>query len=330
MAGGRIRGNTKMYSIVVPTFNRSSTSTLTVQSLLAQETNLPYEVIVVDSSSTDDTRERIQALVRRAPERLRYLLKEEQGLSAARNAGVAAARSDIIAFVDDDTIVHPGWLTAIAETYREYPDAWCVGGKIVLQLPEVLPPWFSCSSTTLSDHLTGLDLGDDTIKREYPDDVWAANFTVRRDAINRVGLFDPTLGPHGRRRMMAEETELCWRIQWAGGGVYYCGRAVVMHPVPNARITKRYFRQRACWGGRTWRLVDRKDVVMVTSQDLSVRGLKVMKNWITSWMSPGGVDRCAVFEDELKFWLGLGYVYQAMLMRYRFSWTNAVGGRQPR
>jgi glucosyl-dolichyl phosphate glucuronosyltransferase len=305
-----------VFSIIVPTFNRSAVSSLAVKSLLAQEANFAYEVIVVDNNSTDDTRERIQRLCEHAPEKLRYLFEKKQGVSVARNAGITAARGDIIAFIDDDAIAQPGWLNALAETYHMHPDAWCVGGKIILELPEELPLWFGCGSEILMSHLGRLDLGDATVERRYPNDVFGGNFSVRRDVLGRVGLFDITLGPVDRYRIESEETELCWRIQQAGGAVYYCGRAIVTHLVPAARMTKRYFRSRARWSGRTWALLDRKDVLHVRPGDLLRAALRIARNWIRSWISPGWVDRCKVFEEELAFWRCLGYLQQAALTRF--------------
>ena len=303
-----------MLSVIVPTFNRASSCVLAAQSVLAQDTRVPHEVIIVDNNSTDDTRQRIQALRRQAPQRLRYVFEGKQGLSAARNAGIATARGNIIAWLDDDALARPGWLDALAETYRTHPDAWCVGGKIVLALPEVLPRWFN-HSFLLTSQLGLLDLGDATIERRYPDFVFGGNFSVRRDALDRVGPFDTRLGLAGAWRVESEEADLCWRIQQTGGAVYYCGRAIVAHVVPAARITKRYFRRRAYWAGRTWRLLHRTDIWDLRPRDLARAALRVVRGMIESWVSPRRVDRRRGFENELKLWQCAGYQYQAFLAR---------------
>ncbi len=303
-----------MFSIVVPTFNRAQVSSLAVESLLAQDASVPYEIIVVDNNSTDDTRVRIQALLEKAAGRLRYILERRRGCSAARNAGVAAARGSIIAFVDDDAIADPGWLEALDRTYRSHPDAWCVGGRILLRLPGARPRWFDPHSTTLMDYLSGLDLGDATIERRYPNDVWGANFSVRRSALERVGLFDTRLGLAGSHLTLGEETELCWRIQEAGGGVYYCGEAVVTHVVPKTRLTKRYFRTRACWLGRTWRLLDREDVLVVHPRQLARAAVSGIVNCIRSSRFVRAARARKAFEAELGSWLRVRFVYQQFVM----------------
>ena len=315
----------ELFSIIIPTFNRAPAIAIAVESVLAQDARVQSEVIVVDNGSTDDTRARIQRVAQRTAGRVRYLFESGPGVARARNAGAAAARGSIIGFIDDDAIARPGWLEALAETYRTYPDAWCVGGKILLQLPAALPPWFDPQSETMRAYLSGLDLGDGTLKRSYPNDVWGANFSVRRDAVARVGLFDPALGPHPGRPMLAEETEVCWRIQAAGGSVYYCGAAVVSHVIPEARLTKRSLRSRAYWTGRTWGLLDRKDVVAFSPRLLPRLAASGITNWIASSRCVGTAQRQQAFERELRAWFGMGFLHQRFVM----AMTRHPGLRPP-
>jgi glycosyltransferase involved in cell wall biosynthesis len=314
-----------LYSIVVPTFNRARSVRRSVESLFAQVGGAPREILVIDSGSTDDTEQHIHALARTAPTPLRYVRAGEQGASAARNAGLAASRGEIVAFIDDDEIADAGWLAALAETYRDHPDAWCVGGKIVLALPEAVPSWFSRSSRYLTGCLGGLDLGDGTLRREYPDDVWGGNFSVRREAFDRIGGFDTDLGPRGARHLSCEETDLCWRIQAAGGAVYYCGRAVVTHVVPEVRLTRRAFREQEYWHGRSKWLLDRKS---------GRRGPRVPRE-ASGGIAPPGRPRPAAgaptgsFEGELRYWRALGYAAAsaADAAVRRSSWTDATDTR---
>src|SRR5207302_9381358 len=96
-----LRGHS-MYSVVVPTFNRARNISTILESLLAQDTDLPYEIIVVDNNSSDETGAVTRVHEARGDGKLRYIFQREQGLSLARNAGIAAAKGEVIAFVDDD------------------------------------------------------------------------------------------------------------------------------------------------------------------------------------------------------------------------------------
>ena len=82
------------FSIVIPTYNRAEELRATLQSLSALETSDPWEVIVADNNSTDDTSQVVREAAPGFPVELRYVFEREQGRSAALNAGIrASARS---------------------------------------------------------------------------------------------------------------------------------------------------------------------------------------------------------------------------------------------
>ena len=97
-------------TVVVPTSGRAGYLEVTLDSLSGQRTATPHEVIVVDDGSTDATAEVAERLGVRA---VRHA--ERRGLNAARNTGLREARGELIAFVDDDVFVPPGWLAALVE-----------------------------------------------------------------------------------------------------------------------------------------------------------------------------------------------------------------------
>src|SRR3569832_2083129 len=103
-------------SVVVATYNRCEILPGPLDSLINQEGTTAYEVIVVDNNSTADTRNVI-AKLRAKPgyEKLTYYFEENQGVSHARNRGIAAARASIIAFTDDDIRPATIWVPSISE-----------------------------------------------------------------------------------------------------------------------------------------------------------------------------------------------------------------------
>lgn len=97
-------------SVVIPAYNASATILETIESVFAQ-TFQDFEVLVVNDGSTDDTRQKVQA-VADADDRLRILSQQNGGVSAARNNGIATATGEWVAFLDADDI----WLPEKLET----------------------------------------------------------------------------------------------------------------------------------------------------------------------------------------------------------------------
>src|SRR5215203_2265789 len=145
-------------SVVVATYNRCEILPGTLESLMNQDGGTVYEVIVVDNNSTDETRSVIDNL-RQKPgyEKLIYLFEEKQGVSHARNKGIAAARGSILAFTDDDIRPAPGWLSAITGAFKRFPEADCIGGKVLPHPETKFPEWLTDKYWT---PLALLDLGD--------------------------------------------------------------------------------------------------------------------------------------------------------------------------
>jgi hypothetical protein len=95
-----------LVSIVIPTHNRARHLPLAVESALGQ-THPEVEVVVVDDGSTDETPRLLEAMTRKEP-RLRVIRHQEShGAPKARNAGVVAARGEVVGFLDDDCVYHP-------------------------------------------------------------------------------------------------------------------------------------------------------------------------------------------------------------------------------
>jgi glycosyltransferase involved in cell wall biosynthesis len=122
-----------MLSIVMPAHNeeRFVGSAVAAAVRSAKETGLPFEVIVVDDSSTDRT----PAIG--AEQGARVIHIERRQIAAARNAGAAVAKGDILFFIDADTLANPDAIRACLRALR----LGAVGGGCVFTFDGVLPPW---------------------------------------------------------------------------------------------------------------------------------------------------------------------------------------------
>ncbi len=118
-----------LISVITPTRNRARLLPRAIDSVLAQ-TYPKLELIVVDDGSTDETTEVIAAI---ADPRLRSLRVEHRGVGAARNAGLAEARGELIAYVDDDNAMHPTWLKSVAWGFEQRPEIDVLYGGMVIE-----------------------------------------------------------------------------------------------------------------------------------------------------------------------------------------------------
>jgi glycosyltransferase involved in cell wall biosynthesis len=166
-------------SVVIPTYNYGRYVVDAVESVLAQ-TYADYEIIVVDDGSTDDTSSRLEPF----RDRLRYLRQENQGLSAARNRGIAAARGELIGLLDSDDRWHPRFLEFMAPCFENDPNLALLGSSSIFSAE---CRWVE----TLESELNVSDLSVESFLTTHPIAPSAAMF--RRDVLDTVGLFDITL-----------------------------------------------------------------------------------------------------------------------------------------
>ena len=235
-------------SAIICTHNGARVLEKAISSLRNQDypDNL-YEIIVVDNASTDETPDVVAKVNRSGGKQVRYVEEPRLGLSHARNAGVRAAESDLVAFIDDDALADEGWLSGLVRVYAEH-DAACVGGKVVPIWSASRPRWLP---EELHISLTIVDMGDETRQLfglEYPA---GTNVSFSKAALDHVGAFDPSLGRRGELLLSGEEDELCSRLEKAGYKRFYTPHAVVHHVVPASRLNKRWLMRRAYWQGRT-------------------------------------------------------------------------------
>jgi GT2 family glycosyltransferase len=191
-------------------------------------------VIVIDH---DD--ELLDMCVARWPQHRVIPNRYAQGLSGARNTGVAHATGDVIGFLDDDATAQAGWLDALTAGFSN-KSVGGVGGRVLpawsAAPPNWLPPEFlwvvGCS-------YVGLPSAVAEIRNPI-----GANMAFTRSVFERVGGFREEIGRVGTIPLGCEETELSIRARAAGFSIWYRPDAIVHHWVPAERLTPRYFLRR--------------------------------------------------------------------------------------
>jgi glycosyltransferase involved in cell wall biosynthesis len=193
-----------LVSVVIPARDAEATLAQTVTAALAQELDGDFEVIVVDDGSADRT-----AAI--AAEHGAHVVRRESpvGPADARNAGVAAARGELIAFTDADCEPAPGWLRAGVAALES---ADLVQGRVEPQ-PGVDPGPF--------DHVI--------VVREESGLYQTANLFVRREWFERVEGFKPFIDP--AQGHFGEDLVFGWAVRRAGGRSAFAHDALVYHEV---------------------------------------------------------------------------------------------------
>ncbi len=174
---------------------------------------------------------------------MRVIMCDEPGLSHARNAGISAAETSIIAFIDDDALVQDGWLPALLDGFTQNKKALICGGKTLPSLQGEAPGWYS---NKLATHLSCIDWGNKARALAPGEWVVGANVAYRKEVFERFGLFDPSLGRRGHATLLSnEETALMGKVGLAS--TFYLPKMLVKHLIPPSRLQQDWFRKRVCW-----------------------------------------------------------------------------------
>ncbi|WP_425577928.1 glycosyltransferase [Streptomyces glaucus] len=219
-------------SVVVATRERADRLARALDSLLAQD-HPDFEIVVVDNAPvTHETRDLVE---RKYGERVRYVCEPVPGLAVAHNRGVAVARTEVVAFTDDDVVADPRWLTELTAPFAADPRLGCATGLI-------LPARLRTPAQVLLESHGGFAKG--FTPRTYdpksppPDEPLfpftagrfgsGANMAFRTAVLRAVGGFDPATGA-GTPARGGDDLYGFVRVLAAGHRLHYTPQALVWH-----------------------------------------------------------------------------------------------------
>jgi glycosyltransferase involved in cell wall biosynthesis len=199
------------FSVVIPCYNAAATVAETIASV-QQQTCTDFEIVAVDNNSTDRTADVLDEL-RLSEPRLRVVKQPVQGLPAARNAGIRAARGAFIAFLDADDLFDAEYLERHAENLAD--------GSIGLSYSRIrlVDAVGRPTGNVTSPRLDGLGAGD--LLRSNP---CTSMVVACREVFERAGLFDESF-----RRL--EDQEWLFRVAAAGFAFRGIGRALASYRI---------------------------------------------------------------------------------------------------
>lgn len=212
-------------SVIIPCYNGANYIGVQLEALARQEWDQPWEVIVVDNGSTDNSVEIVESYGERLPGLRVVRAVERQGRGYALNAGAAEARGEALAFCDVDDEVAPGWVAAMGAALSKYA---LVGGA--LEHDKLNQPWV-------------VEARGRAQEQEFMDCWYApylpfsfgSNLGIKRALHKLIGGYDVDLD------IACEDMDYCWRAQEAGARLYFVPEAVVHYRLRHS--FKAIFRQ---------------------------------------------------------------------------------------
>ncbi|OKH56210.1 glycosyl transferase family 2 [Calothrix sp. HK-06] len=197
-------------SVIIPCYNAASTIGCQLEAIASQEWSEPWEVIVADNGSTDNSVAIVKTFQERIPSLVIVDASAKRGPSFARNCGASVAKGEGLAFCDADDEVAPGWIAAMGEALAKYDyvGGYCLHNKLN-------EPWLA--KRYGSEKGSGVDYD-----HPYLPIVPSCNMGVKRAVHEAVGGFDENF-------MMIEDIDYCWRIQEMGVKVHDAWDAIVQY-----------------------------------------------------------------------------------------------------
>jgi glucosyl-dolichyl phosphate glucuronosyltransferase len=199
----------------------------------------------------------LEATVASVPFPTRVLHEPHPGKSAALNTGIAASSADYIGLIDDDEELAPDWFRVVEEALASEP-ADFLGGR-VLPLPgSEIPDWIPEGYWAV---LGPADSGpvERPFDRDFPGMLKGGNAVISRAMLEKVGPYNPDLGPRIDRRLLScEDEDMYLRLVDAGARGRYLPNLIVYHCVHPERLRKNYYRAWSFWQGASKGVLGRR------------------------------------------------------------------------
>ena len=227
------RSDSLSLGVVVPCYNETDTISGCLDGLIAQGEAID-EIIIVDNNSSDATASIVESYIKKH-KKIRLLHEKKQGVQFARNTGLSAAQSDIIARIDADTMVEKKWAVALKDFYdkKEHSDVGAASGQT--HYFDVPFPRVSQFFTNLFTHLANQKLAD-------AHSIYGANMSLRREAWQQIKN-DVCMRPG-----IMEDQDLGYHIVETGFSTGYIPSAIARVSGRRMRMSPlRYWRYNKQW-----------------------------------------------------------------------------------
>jgi glycosyltransferase involved in cell wall biosynthesis len=217
-------------SVIIPAYNASATIGQVLEALSKQNVSKPFEVIVVDDGSSDNTADIVRSFIGAGlePARTKYIRQENAGPASARNHGAQLARGEFLAFTDSDCIPHEDWISQLMEGFsrgdpagRPYayqpsrPNIGAVAGSYGIANPQ------SALARCIYKEILWRHAH---LMPDFPNSFGSYNFCVKKNVFDAVGGFNTAY-----RTASGEDNDLSYKITQSGWRICFQRKALVDH-----------------------------------------------------------------------------------------------------
>ena len=230
-------------SLIICTYNGSKTIINCLNALLAQETDLEFEIIVIDNNSSDNTFSLLKQFSEGIEKvKITLLFEENSGKVNALKKGVLSSTGDLVIICDDDNYLTNNFLEVAYEFFIKNPvcGAACGHNSAISDIP--FPDWFN-------DYKILYGCGSLLNGTGEVNNLWGAGMVIRGDLIRNLyasglkhllGTKYENDNRYNSIRLSGEDNELCFWIKLLGHKLFYVNDLKLDHAIPAQRLTIQY------------------------------------------------------------------------------------------
>ncbi len=247
-------------SVIVCSFNGAERIPDVLHHLANQvfhDQTIPWEVILVDNASTDNTREVALNSWKGDPEKFRVIRENRPGLSYARMFGIANSRYEYLSFVDDDNWVENNWIEEVFNILHTYNNVGMCGGLGEAVIEGTPPYWFARYQDAFA---VGPQASQEGLMLD-PDRVYlhGAGLCIKKTVFNELieRKFSFILsGRKGKKLSSGEDSELSYAVRLIGYDLYYNPNLKFKHIMSQNRLTFSYLTRLSSAFGRAYVVIE--------------------------------------------------------------------------
>lgn len=234
-------------SVIICCYNSSALIERTLKYLINQKVPdiIPWEVILVDNASTDNTSEIAEKywMHHNCLARLKIVKEPKPGLSAAREKGIETAKYEYMILCDDDNLLDENFVARVFDIMSSDKMIGVLGGRGIGEFESIPQQWFYDWQNSFAIGKQADKRGDITWTRGY---VWGAAMTVRKsawDKLRKSGFKSMLTDRKGKTLSAGGDTEICYALRNDVWKIWYDPELIFTHYITKERLNWRYVRR---------------------------------------------------------------------------------------